>query len=262
MHIKTFHNELPLYQFDNLSAIEGIQHFVSSRKGGVSKEHLDSLNLGTSKMVNDNLDYVMENRRRIADAINIAPTSLLFPAQTHSDHIKVVEATDTPIDDTDALITNKKGICIAVQSADCVPILLYDPIKKAAAAIHSGWRGTVQRIAEKTVQKMSMEFGTRPEDLIAGIGPSICQEIYEVGPEVVEEVEQKLGEFQSLIANRKDGGKAHLDLWEANRQMLINVGIKPKNIEVSGICSYTKHDEFFSARRGKTGRFGAGILLI
>ena len=137
-----------------------------------------------------------------------------------------------------------------VLAADCVPVLMYDSRMRVIAAVHAGWRGTVGRIAAQTVERMQDEFGCDPRDVIVGIGPSIGPCCFEVGEEVVEAAREGLGNYQ-------------LNLWEANRRQLRQVGVEDARIEVAGICTVCHHDQFFSYRgdRGNTGRFGAGIML-
>ncbi len=254
---------LPLWQFEQLTSYNTIAHYVSGRSGGVSEGELSSLNI--SYKVNDSPANVQENRRRLAAALAITPQQLFFPAQTHSINVQLVDS-KTHSDDlgnTDALITHTPGLCISVMSADCVPVLLYDPVKKAVAAIHAGWRGTVGKIVTETVAAMQNHFGTNPADLIAGIGPSICPQVYEVGPEVVEAVADAFGATDGLVANINETGKGFMDLWAANKRQLLELGTQPDNIEVAGICTYGQHNHFFSARHShnRTGRFAAGIML-
>jgi polyphenol oxidase len=254
---------LPLYHFTNLSQVSGIKHFISGRKGGVSRGEVGELNL--SYRVDDTEEHVRENRRRIASAMNIPAARLVVPAQTHSSNIAAVTAhnyTDF-FRDTDALITNEKELCIAVLSADCVPLLLHDPSSASVAAIHAGWRGTVAGIVPKAIEKMKELYGADPSRIIAGIGPSICGNVYEVGEEVIVPFEEWFSDT-SIIAKKKENGKYLLDLWEANKRMLLRAGVREENIEISGICTYTNAGEFFSARRSanKAGRFGAGVMLV
>ncbi|GAL86235.1 laccase domain protein yfiH [Sporocytophaga myxococcoides] len=195
--------------------------------------------------------------------MNVAENHIVFPDQTHSDRVAVLRNLDSgdALSNTDALITNIKGVCIAVMSADCVPILLFDKTNMAIGAVHSGWRGTVSKILEKTVEAMKKEFGTKPSDLIAGIGPSISPEIYEVGQEVIDAAENAFGNVTSMVL--KKDGKTFFNLWEANRFQLMSKQLNPENIEVAGICTYQNADKFFSARKSqnKSGRFGAGIVI-
>jgi polyphenol oxidase len=256
-------DSLPLWRFNNLSQYTHINHFVSGRSGGVSEGEIGSLNL--SFRAGDTTQNVEENRRRLARSLGISPMQLFFPAQTHSIHVKRVEpgTTSGSLTDTDALITDTPGLCICVMSADCVPILLYDPVKKAAGAVHAGWRGTVGKIVTATVQAMQQAFGTSPADIVAGIGPSICPEVYQVGGEVIEAVIQAFGRETDLITGQNGEGKGYFNLWEANRLQLLGLGVQPASIEIAGICTYRQSDQFFSARKSgnRAGRFAAGIML-
>jgi len=168
-----------------------------------------------------------------------------------------------PLADTDALITNQPGLFVCVQTADCVPVLLYDPQKKVVAAIHAGWKGTVSKIVLKTVQKMTNQFGCQPSDIMAGIGPSIHMHAYEVGPEVVEAIVANFSNSPALLKPSINAGRAYLDLWEANQTALMEAGIPEENIEVMGLCSFEHADLFYSARRdgADTGRMVSGIRL-
>jgi hypothetical protein len=253
---------IPLYLFDNLSAYTNLKHYVSSREGGVSTGEIGALNL--SYKVGDKKENVIANRKKIAEALSISPDRLIFPDQTHSSNTKIITTGEEDLSDTDALITDKKNICISVMSADCVPVLLYDPSNKIIGAIHAGWKGTVARIVNKTVTLMQKEFGVSASDLIAGIGPSICQKVYEVGPEVIAEMERAFGTRDGLVERINEEGKGFINLWEANKKALLESGVRKKNIEVAEICTYTNHDLFFSARHSgnKAGRFAAGIMLI
>ncbi|MFN6945683.1 MAG: peptidoglycan editing factor PgeF [Cytophagaceae bacterium] len=255
-----FQNDLALYQFNNLSLVKEINHFISGREGGVSEDHTGTLNLSFN--VGDKEENVMENRSRVAAAMNCEPPNLVIPGQTHGNKVGIVDRVkDFP--DTDALITNKKGICIAVMSADCVPVLLYDRQNHAVAAVHAGWRGTVGKILSLTLEKMVSTYGTNPENVLAGIGPSICQDVYQVGEEVVERFLKAFGEHKQLIHIDPESGKGYPDLWEANKQQLLSLGVPEESIEVAGICTYSNPNMFFSARQSqnKAGRFAAGIIL-
>lgn len=254
---------LPLWQFNNLQNQSGIRHFVSGRAGGVSSGEVGTFNL--SFKVVDSAENVRENRRRLAEAMQVLPEHLLFPAQTHSTNVRLVQA-HTHGDDltnTDALITNVPDRCICVMSADCVPILLYDPVQRAVGAVHAGWRGTVGKILSRTVEAMQSNYNTRPKNLLAGIGPSICPQVYEVGAEVLAAVRETFGNVNGLIDRENAGGKGYLNLWEANRVQLLQAGVPAASIEVAGICTYQQSNDFFSARKSgnRAGRFAAGIRL-
>lgn len=254
---------IKLYQFDILAAVPEIKHFVSGRKGGKSEGGLNELNL--SYNVNDDPENVDHNRWLLASTLDVPAGKLVFPQQTHSTNVKLINRLNYTEEhkETDALITNTKGIFIGVMSADCVPILIYDPVHKAVAAIHAGWRGTIGKIVERTLKAMVENFGTGTSEIIACLGPSICQEEYEVGPEVVEEFEKVFGKEDGLI-KRSDNNKGYLDLTKANKLQLLEMGVKSANIEVSDFCTYQDNDKFFSARRSKNsdGRFAAGIMIV
>jgi hypothetical protein len=169
---------------------------------------------------------------------------------------------DSALDGIDAMVTNVPDICLMIQVADCVPILFYDPVKKVIAAAHAGWRGTVLKIARNTVNIMVKKYKSDPDNIYAGIGPSIGPCCYQVGHEVVHEVTRDLKNEKGLIKIRND--LSYFDLWEANKRQIIEAGVPGSNIEVSGICTKDDCDTFFSSRamNGMTGRFGAGIMLV
>lgn len=216
------------------------------------------------RFTGDSTDIFEQNRILLAEKLMIKPDQLVFPRQTHTNCVvEVSEIPENEIKETDALVTSKTGICLCVQTADCVPILLFDPEKNVIAAVHAGWRGTVKKIAETAVQKMKNSYGILPENIIAAIGPSISPEIYEVGNEVVEEVKNAIPNA-AISLNKNKSGKFHLNLWEANRQVLLQNGLQLKNIEILGECSYSETDKYFSARKEgiETGRMVSGIMLI
>ena len=248
---------LHLWQFDNLSRESAVRHFVTERMPVHDGKEF-TLSLSSSP----HRDEIVANRNVLAKAMDIDHSKLFFPSQVHLTNIVRVQA-HTPkssLHDTDALITNEPGVCIAVMSADCVPILLYDKKNQAAAAVHSGWKGTVAKILEKTLHRMRHEFGTQGEDLIAGIGPSVSQQSYEVGEEVVAAVIDAFDNSADLLIPQPNN-KAKLDLWKANQTQLLEFGVKPSNIEISNLCTVLNNEHFFSARKGDKGRFAAGILL-
>jgi YfiH family protein len=249
--------DLHLWKFDGLSKEKSIDHFVTERQ---SNENGAEFTLSYSSSPDKEL--VRRNRHKLAIAMGVDESRLVLPSQVHKTRIVNVTSNTTKEDvmETDALITSERGTCIAVMSADCVPILLYDEKNQAVAAVHSGWRGTVARILEKTLATMSKEFGTKGSDLIAGIGPSVCQESYEVGEEVVNEVTNAFGRESALMI-LKSNNKAQLDLWKANKLQLLEFGVNEKSIEISDLCTVKNNNYFFSARKGDSGRFAAGIVL-
>lgn len=249
--------DLHLWQFDSLIHEPSLKHFVTDRN---SRKHEKEFTLSYSSVPDRN--EVLQNRIALAEAMGISESNLYFPSQVHK--TKIVNVTrhtsKAEVLETDALITNEKGICIAVMSADCVPILLYDVKNKAVGAVHSGWRGTVAKILQKTLQQMNLQFGTTGRDVIACLGPSVCQDSYEVGEEVVNEIKNAFKESKDLMIPQANN-KAKLDLWSANKLQLLEFGVAASRIEVSDLCSVKNNNHFFSARKGDSGRYGAGIML-
>ena len=216
------------------------------------------------RFTGDSSEIFKQNRILLAEKLMIKPDQLVFPRQTHTNCVfEVSDIPETEIKETDALVTNKKGICLCVQTADCVPILLFDPVKNVIAAVHAGWRGTVNKIAEIAVQRMVQDYGSSPKNIIAAIGPSISPEIYEVGNEVVEEVRLSIPNA-AISLHKNSSGKFHLNLWEANRQVLLQTGLQIKNIEILGECSFSESEKYYSARKEgvETGRMVSGIILM
>jgi polyphenol oxidase len=249
-------NGLYLWQFENLSNEAGIRHFVTERQSNPDGEAF-TLSLSSAP----DQAFVRNNRALLAKSMQIASDRLFFPSQVHLARIVRVSSSTTTetLADTDALTTDEPGVCIAVMSADCVPVLLYDKKNRAVAAVHSGWKGTVAKIVEKTLAHMAETYGTRGEDVVAAIGPSVCQDSYEVGEEVIEAVHASFADAASLLVYQSNK-KARFDLWKANEIQLSAFGVS--QIEVSDLCTVKKNEFFFSARRGDRGRFAAGIMLL
>jgi polyphenol oxidase len=250
-------NGLELWQFESFEKESGINHFVTERHSApAGKEFTLSYSSSPDR------EIIRNNRHLLAKAMGISDEQLFLPSQVHKTKIVLVthNTAKEELMDTDALITGEKGICIAVMSADCVPILLYDKKNQVIGAVHSGWRGTVARILEKTLQEMQTHFGTKGEDLLAGIGPSVSQESYEVGGEVIQEVTHAFGNESGLMISQSQN-KAKLDLWKANVIQLLEFGVRKDAIEISDLCTVKYNAHFFSARKGDTGRFAAGIVI-
>jgi polyphenol oxidase len=249
--------DLKFWLFSELSKEKYVTHFVSDRKS------FDEADFNLSYSTSPDPILVTENRTLVAKYMGVTFDTLYIPKQVHKDRIlKVDDKTTTEaLEAIDALITNSTNVCIAVMSADCVPILLYDKKNHAAGAVHSGWKGTVAHILTKTLQSMQHEFGTQGADVVAAIGPSVCQASYEVGYEVVEAVRKSFNQSESLLQLQQNG-KAKLDLWQANYLQLTTFGLKPENIEVANTCTVIHNQHFFSARKGDSGRFAAGIRLL
>jgi YfiH family protein len=249
-------NGLNLWQFKNLSGIPTIKHFVSERTAASEREFTLSYSSSPDK------EFVKSNRAKLSQALGIQPEKLVMPSQVHKTRIVNVTSSTSKDElmETDALITSEKGICIAVMSADCVPIVLYDKKNNVCGAVHSGWKGTVARILEKTLHQMKQHFGTEGKNVIAGIGPSVSQASYEVGEEVVLAVRESFSNATDLMIPLPSN-KAKLNLWDANKIQLMEFGVPTDQIEISDLCTVINNEYFFSARKGDSGRFAAGILL-
>jgi len=249
------YNNQNLIYYKIFSGFENVIAFTST------KQTFDAPN---PRFTGDSPEIFANNRILLAEKLMIKPDQLVFPRQTHTNC--VAEISDIPeneIKETDALVTNKTGICLCVQTADCVPILLFDPINNVIAAVHAGWRGTVKKIVEIAVQKMVQKYKSSPENIVAAIGPSISADIYEVGNEVVEEVKKSIPNAE-LLLHKNSSGKYHVNLWEANRQILLENGLLEKHIEILGECSFTQGSKYFSARKEgiDTGRMVSGIMIL
>jgi hypothetical protein len=259
---------LGLIKFENLGRIPNLVHFVTTRSGGMSLPPYNSLNLGLHTA--DNSDHVLANRALLAKETGIGEEKFLYASQVHSGDVKIIDS--TAIENgvlfqnprTDATITAIPGICLMVMVADCVPVLLFDPVKRISAVIHAGWRGTVHHIVSNTVRAMVEHFGCDPADLLAGIGPSIGPCCYEVGEDVTDFVAQSFGTTKGYLIRKNGASKLHFDLWYANQKQLVDNGVKPENIETSTLCTMCNSETFFSSRAsgGVTGRFAAGICIF
>ncbi len=256
--------------FDLLSGDSNLFHFMTTRIGGASQGEYESFNLG--EFAGDNAAHVAENRLRLASSIGVEALDLVFPYQTHEDKILQVgeaflslssEERKQAAAGHDALVTNVPGVCIGVTTADCVPLLAYDPVRKVLAAIHAGWRGTVSRIVPKTICFMADEYGCLPMDILVGIGACISPEMFEVGEEVVKAFLQAGIDLSNSSFRHPTTGKCHINLQAVNKQLLLSEGILPENIEIMPLCTQTRADLFFSARRQgvKSGRMVTGGVL-
>ncbi|WP_277466345.1 peptidoglycan editing factor PgeF [Parabacteroides sp. PF5-6] len=264
------HNALQVFESPLLSTSDGLVHFVTTRSGGVSQGEYASLNLG--EYCGDEAAAVAENRKRLCRALCIAEDALFVPYQTHESRIRLIDSSflalskeqqRAALQGVDALITREPDVCIAVTTADCVPLLLYAPEKKVIAAVHAGWRGTVLQIAAQTVAYMVERFDCDVRQLRAFIGPAIGLADYEVGDELVDAFRRIEPEVERVIKEDPLTGKPHADLWEANRLQLLRSGLFAEHIEVSGLSTYSHPEDFFSARRQgvRSGRMLTGAVL-
>lgn len=243
--------------------------FTSTRHGGVSENTYQSLNLGLH--TGDDENAVLENRKRFSQAINIPLTQMVMAQQMHTDTVYKVTKQDAgrgalryseSIPKTDALITNERELCITIQTADCVPVLLFDPINKAIGVVHAGWRGTVHNITGQTIKAMQTHFNCNAANIKAIIGPSISPDNYEVGDELLQAANRAFGEKANECIVQQNN-KSHFNLWQANKLQLIDSGLISENIQLSNLCTYANPD-FFSARKEGiySGRIMSGLMLL
>jgi hypothetical protein len=231
----------------------GFANAFSTRIGGVSPLPSRDLNLSTFK--GDPAENVLENRRRFLQALGMPGIPIVTGRQTHSSNrvsIETLEQAAGPSPECDALTTRLPGILLAVQTADCLPILIADPSSGTLAAIHAGWRGTAGRITERTIADLILKSGVNTRNCIAALGPSACVECYEVGPDVIERYKKEFGYWRNLLTEITPDGKAHLDVAAANIQQLLFCGFTEDRIYVAPYCTMHQNDLFFSYRRERT----------
>lgn len=252
---EVYGNTVSLLKFPALEETGLVKHAFSTRMGGVSKGYLSSMNLSFTK--ESSYENVVENYKRISNVLGIDIEDMVLSYQTHTTNILKVEKKhrgsgilkEREYGAVDALITDEKGICLVTFFADCVPIYLLDTKNKAIGLVHSGWRGTVERIADITFRAMQFNYGSRAENMIACIGPSICADHYEVGIEVADSFRRSFIDHSiEGILKYKDETHYMLDLWEANRIILEDIGISPSNIHITDICTFCNNDKLFSHR--------------
>lgn len=247
-----------------------IKHGFSTRVGGVSEGACSTMNLSFSR--GDDENAVRENFRRMANALDVEEDSFVFSQQTHTTNVRKVTLEDKgkgltrklDYQDIDGLITNVPGLCLSTFYADCVPLYFVDPVKKAIGLSHSGWRGTVGKIGCVTVQKMQEEYGSNPENIIAAIGPSICQDCYEVSEDVIVEFQNHFDKkYWKELYYKKENGKYQLNLWKANEIVLEEAGVLKEHIAVTNLCTCCNHESLFSHRasKGKRGNLAAFLAL-
>lgn len=237
--------------------------FSTTRQGGVSQGNYGSLNINS--YCGDDMEAVAENRRLLSLELPIPNASrIIVPHQVHDSVVQVIDE-DTLgqqelIEGVDALITRLPGVCIGVSTADCIPIIIYDPVHHCAAAVHAGWRGTVKRIAESVARQMYAFYRSDYGEMQVMIGPGISLKNFEVGQEVYDEFLQAGFPMERIAAKH---AKWHIDLPLCNRLQLEQLGIRPENIRETGICTYDHADDFFSARRLgiNSGRIFTGVIL-
>ena len=284
--------DVPYLSFPVLSQFSFIKHGFSTRLGGVSSGVLATMNFGSdSGPYQDTPENVMENYRRIADAIGVEVNSMVISKQVHKTNIRRVTREDCgkglliprDYDEIDGLITDQPNITLVTKYADCVPLYFVDPVKKAIGLTHSGWRGTVAGIGRITVEEMKRAFDCKPEDILAVIGPSICKDCFEIGEDVAEEFKKAFPNYEretilqtldtahpkashtlsTEIQDLTQQKKYLCDLWKANRQVLLQTGLLSEHIHISGVCTCCNPELLFSHRKtqGKRGSLAAFLAL-
>ncbi|QXM07466.1 peptidoglycan editing factor PgeF [Crassaminicella indica] len=257
------------YSIPSFDETKLVKNCFTSRIGGVSKGQYETLNLGLK--TDDLRENIIENFRLLCEGLEISINHLVFSDQIHGDNIKIVRKEDrgkgiikdSDIIGVDALITNEKKIALVTVYADCVPIFLLDPVNKVIALAHAGWRGTVLKIGQKVIKKMVEEFKTNPQDCLAAIGPSIGKCCYEVDEGVIDEFNKNFTNLDKFVFF-KGNSKYMLDLWQANKITLEEIGVLERNITISNMCTMCNQEVLFSYRgdKGVTGRMAAIMELI
>lgn len=261
---------IPIIKYKALEQYPDIIHGFSTRLGGVSREHLYSMNLSFSR--GDERENVITNHTRFANALGYNPDNLVFSDQGHDVKIYVVDEKDkgkgfsveSDINNIDGLVTNVSNIPLITFYADCVPLYFYDKVNKVVGLAHSGWKGTVNNIAAHMIKTMRDNYGSNPNDIVTAIGPSICMDCYEVSEDVAEQFKAAYNkeQLESILLD-KGNGKYQLNLHEACKYNLINAGILPDNIAMPDICTCCNPDVLYSHRasKGMRGNLAAVIML-
>lgn len=262
-------NDVPFITFKALDKYPFINAGFSTKLGGVSKDHLSSMNLGFER--GDDLSNVIKNHEIIAKAMGFDSDNIVVTHQTHTTNVLKVDESfrgtgitkDREYENIDGLITNVKDVVLATYFADCVPLFIVDPINKAIGMSHSGWKGTVGKMGKVTIDKMTEAYGTNPADVICCIGPSICQDCYEISADVANEFIKAFPDnVDDILIDKKDG-HYQLDLWKCNELVFKEAGVLEENIHATDICTCCNLDTMFS-HRGHHGMRGnmAGFLSL
>ena len=256
------HPQLRYYDFG-----EGVTAFSSTRRGGYSQGNYAAFNI--NRYCGDDPQAIAQNREALCQLLGISDDRLLMPHQVHLTKVEQIDEAfltlsaderQQRLEGVDALMTDLSQVCIGVSTADCIPVLLYDPAHHAVCAIHAGWRGTVQRIVQVAVDQMTKAYGSQPQNMIAQIGPGISLDSFEVGDEVYEAFAK--ADFEMSSISRRDA-KWHIDLPLCNRLQLEDMGVPSHQIAVAPDCTFKQPETWFSARRLgiQSGRIFTGIML-
>lgn len=263
-------NGVTYLSFPELDEEGSTVHSFATRLGGVSEGQYATMNFTFTR--GDNPEHVLENYRRMAGALGVDAERMVLSWQTHTTNVRKVTAADAGCGivkergyrDVDGLITDVPGITLVTFYADCVPLYIVDPVRKAIGLSHSGWRGTVARMGRVTVEAMQREYGSQPEDLLVAIGPSICQDCFEVGEEVVAAFHDEFSAaYWDRLSYVKEIGKHQLDLWLANRIIFAEAGVPDAQIYTTDICTHCNPELLFSHRTAgdKRGNLAAFLCL-
>lgn len=250
-------NGVPFFAFPALEKTGLVINAFSTRMGGVSEGAWSTMNLSFTR--GDEEAHVRENYSRMAAALGVKKEDMVLTYQTHTTNVRCAGTEDRgkgivrerDYRDVDGMVTDVPGLMLVTFFADCVPLYFLDPVHKAIGLSHSGWRGTVKRMGQATIEKMAQYYGTKPKDLIVAIGPSICVKCFEVGEEVVEEFKQAFDqkwEKELFYANGKPG-KYQLDLWRANEIIFQEAGVRQENIHTANLCTCCNPEIFYSHRK-------------
>lgn len=253
---------VPLLTYPLLEKTEFVTHGFTTRMGGVSEGYCSTMNISTTR--GDDPKAIEENQRRLARALGVRVEDFTYTHQTHTTNVAVVREEDRGkrFMETDGMVTDVPGICLVTFYADCVPLYFVDPVHRAIGLSHSGWRGTVKRMGQVTLERMKEAYGTKPEDVFAAIGPSICQDCYEVSGDVIEEFRENFSEFVwSQLFYEKENGKYQLNLWRANQIVLTEAGVEAQNIAVTNLCTHCNPEILFSHRSTGVKRGNLSALL-
>lgn len=264
--LRNTEDSISIFRFEKFASHERVSAFVSTRTGGVSKPPFESLNLSYRKDDRENVD---RNRALLSSALKIPQANMTFGKQVHGNTVTTVFPNmrgrgafdyDSALEASDALATNEPNICLMVLVADCVPLAFFDPKRRAIAVAHSGWKGALQFISQRVVQRMGEDYGSKPQDILVGVGPSNGACCYWIKPDALAAIRGVYGYPNKYIS--KSQNIEHLDVESINIDQLLDCGVPAANIEVANMCTCHNRDLFFSERcDGPTGRFALGITL-
>lgn len=261
-----FSNGVGFYTLPSIARLKGFDHGFTARTGGVSKGYFDSLNLSFTRP--ENRENVMENYRIFCRSAQIPFETMVMDNYEHGTNVLKVDRTDAgkgyladPLASCDGLITNDPGITLITGHADCMAFFFVDPVKRCIGLAHAGWRGALGRIGTRVVTMLMKEYGSDPSDLIAGVGPSICPDCFEVGHNVAEEFEKAFPDLPCVLKN--DGARPHVDLWMVAVKQFVEAGVLPEHISLFDVCTM-ETPRLYSHRRdkGNTGGMAAYLRIL